>query len=76
MTTTFPVIRPADRTFKLLGRLWREHLIHYKLRLALVLALTLLMAGTTALYPVVINHAFDMFTERTTGGSCIRFRRW
>ncbi len=27
------------------------------------MVLTLLMAGTTALYPVVINHAFDMFTN-------------
>ena len=53
----------SDRTFELLGRLWREHLIHHKARLTLVLALTLLMAGTTALYPVVINHAFDMFTD-------------
>ena len=53
----------ADRTFDLLARLWREHLIHHKPRLLLVLLLTLLMAGTTALYPVVINHAFDMFTE-------------
>ncbi len=52
-----------DHTVQLLGRLWREHLIHHKLRLTLVLALTLLMAGTTALYPVVINHAFDMFTN-------------
>ena len=53
----------SDRTSELLRRLWREHLIHHKPRLALVLALTLLMAGTTALYPVVINHAFDMFTQ-------------
>ena len=53
----------SDRTFDLLRRLWREHLIHHKPRLLLVLALTLLMAGTTALYPVVINHAFDMFTD-------------
>jgi ATP-binding cassette, subfamily B, bacterial MsbA len=52
----------SDRTFKLLGRLWREHLINHKARLTLVLVLTLAMAGTTALYPVVINHAFDMFT--------------
>ncbi len=56
--------RRRDRSFDLLGRLWREHLIHHKARLALVTALTLLMAGTTALYPVVINHAFDMFTAR------------
>jgi ATP-binding cassette, subfamily B, bacterial MsbA len=57
-----PTGRPAERTFALLGRLWREHLVHQKPRLALVMALTLLMAGTTALYPVVINHAFEMFT--------------
>ncbi len=56
--------RRRDRSFDLLGRLWREHLIYHKGRLALVTALTLLMAGTTALYPVVINHAFDMFTAR------------
>ncbi|HEX2940229.1 MAG TPA: ABC transporter ATP-binding protein [Rhodopila sp.] len=53
----------SDRTFELLWRLWREHLIHYKGRLALILVLTLAMAGTTALYPVVINHAFQMFTQ-------------
>jgi subfamily B ATP-binding cassette protein MsbA len=53
----------SDRTFELLGRLWHEHLTHHKARLALVLALTLLMAAATALYPVVINHAFDMFTN-------------
>ena len=33
-------------------------------RLVLVLVLTGLMAGTTALYPVVIDHAFQMFTDR------------
>ncbi|HET6196320.1 MAG TPA: ABC transporter ATP-binding protein [Acetobacteraceae bacterium] len=48
----------------LLGRLWREHIRHRKARLLLVLLLTGLMAGTTALYPVVIDHAFQMFTDR------------
>ena len=48
----------------LLGRLWREHIRHHKPRLLLVLLLTGLMAGTTALYPVVIDHAFQMFTDR------------
>jgi subfamily B ATP-binding cassette protein MsbA len=55
---------PSDRSLTLLGRLWREHLVRYKARLFLVTVLTLLMAGATALYPVVINHAFDMFTDR------------
>ena len=53
-----------EPTQALLGRLWREHIRHYKSRLLLVLGLTLLMAGTTALYPVVIDHAFQMFTDR------------
>jgi ATP-binding cassette, subfamily B, bacterial MsbA len=48
----------------LLGRLWREHVRRHKARLLLVLILTALMAGTTALYPVVIDHAFDMFAHR------------
>ncbi len=56
-------IQRSDRTLQLLGRLWREQLVQYKARLTLVLLLTLLMAGMTALYPVVINHAFDMFTN-------------
>jgi subfamily B ATP-binding cassette protein MsbA len=54
---------PAS-TRALLGRLWREHVRHHRARLLLVLALTGLMAGTTALYPVVIDHAFDMFAHR------------
>ncbi|HME24291.1 MAG TPA: ABC transporter ATP-binding protein [Acetobacteraceae bacterium] len=53
-----------DSTRVLLGRLWREHIRHHKPRLLLVLVLTVLMAGTTALYPVVIDHAFQMFTDR------------
>ena len=52
------------RTRILIGRLWREHVSHHKARLLLVLALTGIMAGTTALYPVVIDHAFQMFTDR------------
>jgi subfamily B ATP-binding cassette protein MsbA len=53
-----------ERTRVLLARLWREHISHHKPRIALVLALTALMAGATALYPVVIDHAFQMFTDR------------
>jgi subfamily B ATP-binding cassette protein MsbA len=59
-----PATRRNDTTGALLRRLWREHVRHYKPRLALVLLLTLVMAGTTALYPVVIDHAFQMFTDR------------
>ncbi len=66
MDATVPdkALSPAqDSTRALLGRLWREYIRHHKSRLLLVLLLTLLMAGTTALYPVVIDHAFQMFTE-------------
>src|SRR6201994_4171527 len=53
-----------DTTRALLARLWREHVSHHRSRLLLVLVLTCLMAGTTALYPVVIDHAFQMFADR------------
>src|SRR4051794_1738925 len=53
-----------DATRVLLARLWREHVSHRKPRLLLILLLTALMAGTTALYPVVIDHAFQMFENR------------
>src|SRR5579863_5151442 len=56
------LITQRDSTRALLGRLWREHIRHHRGRL--VLLLTGLMAGTTALYPVVIDHAFQMFTAR------------
>ena len=48
----------------LLARLWREHVRFQKGRILLVLLLTGIMAGTTALYPVVIDHAFAMFEHR------------
>src|SRR5262249_61806002 len=53
-----------DATRVLLARLWREHISHHKPRLLLVLLLTAIMAGTTALYPGVIDHPFQMFTPR------------
>ncbi len=57
--------RPDEASTRaLLVRLWREHLRRYKPRLLLVLLLTAVMAGTTALYPVVIDRAFSMFTAR------------
>jgi subfamily B ATP-binding cassette protein MsbA len=54
---------PDSTSTALLLRLWREHLSHHKPRLLVILVLTLLMAGTTALYPVAIDHAFQMFTN-------------
>jgi ATP-binding cassette, subfamily B, bacterial MsbA len=54
----------ADTTRALLARLWREHIRHHLPRLLLILLLTAIMAGSTALYPVVIDHAFSMFTHK------------
>jgi subfamily B ATP-binding cassette protein MsbA len=58
-----PAARP-DSTRVLLARLWRQHISHHKGRLLLILVLTAIMAATTSLYPVVIDHAFQMFTDR------------
>ncbi|MGE0419435.1 MAG: ABC transporter ATP-binding protein [Acetobacteraceae bacterium] len=63
-SAALPLTPTTGDTRPLLIRLWREHLSRYKPRLALVFVLTALMAGTTALYPVVIDHAFQMFTDR------------
>src|SRR4029078_13727487 len=52
------------RTRILIGRLWGEHACTNKPLLLLVPALTGIMAGPRALYPVVIDHAFQMFTDR------------
>jgi subfamily B ATP-binding cassette protein MsbA len=58
---TAEFMRSDDSTRYLIHRLWREHVRHHGAQLALVLLLTALMAGLSALYPVVIKHALDMF---------------
>ncbi len=58
------LIAPDLSTRWLLTRLWREHLRRHRGRLAVVILLTAVMAGLTALYPVVINHAFSMFAAK------------
>jgi subfamily B ATP-binding cassette protein MsbA len=50
-----------DSTNNLMLRLWREHVRHHRARLGLVLLLTAIMAGLTALYPLVIQRAFQLF---------------
>jgi subfamily B ATP-binding cassette protein MsbA len=61
--TTAPALLELEpRTRHLMGRLWREHVRHHPGQLVLVLILTALMAGFSALYPVVIKRAMDMFT--------------
>ncbi len=61
-----PVVQAATeaRSATLLRRLWREHLRRHRGRVLLLLALTAVMAGLTALYPVVIDHAFSMFAAK------------
>ena len=53
-----------DRTWPLIRRLWREHIRQSRGRLVALLALTALMAGLTALYPLVINRAISMFVAK------------
>ncbi|MGI4954916.1 MAG: ABC transporter transmembrane domain-containing protein, partial [Janthinobacterium lividum] len=53
-----------DRSGPLMLRLWREHVRQHRGRLLAILGLTLLVAGLTALYPLVINRAISMFVAR------------
>ena len=46
----------------LLRRLWRDSVKGHRARLAAVLVLTALMASLTALYPLVISRALNMFS--------------
>lgn len=62
--STLSPLDGRDGSRALLGRLWREHVRYQRGRILLVLLLTAIMAGTTALYPVLIDHAFSMFTNR------------
>ena len=51
-------------TAALIRRLWREHVQHYRGRIALIVVMTLVMSGTTALYPALIDWAFTMFARK------------
>ena len=65
MDATPPLARShQDSTRTLLVRLWREHVRHHRPQLLLVVVLTVVMAGLTGLYPVVIDRAFSMFTAK------------
>ena len=62
-----PASPPAslrDSTSALLRRLWREHVRHHRGRLGWIVLLTAVMAGLTALYPVIIGRAFTLFEVR------------
>jgi subfamily B ATP-binding cassette protein MsbA len=51
-------------TQSLIRRLWREHVKQYRGRIALIVAMTLIMSGTTALYPALIDWAVTMFARK------------
>jgi subfamily B ATP-binding cassette protein MsbA len=47
-------------------RLWRDQVSRHRPGILLALACTVVMAGLTALYPVVIQQSFDLFTANRT----------
>ncbi len=53
-----------QKTAALIRRLWREHIRHFRGRIVLIVVMTLIMSGTTALYPALIDWAFNMFSRR------------
>ena len=56
-----PLAEPATRA--LVTRLWREELRHHIPRILAALACTLALSAITALYPIVIQQAFDRFSR-------------
>ncbi|MBW8271070.1 ABC transporter ATP-binding protein [Caldovatus aquaticus] len=54
-----PFAHPSSRA--LLLRLWRGYVARHGRRILLALACTAALAGLTALYPIVIQQAFDRF---------------
>jgi subfamily B ATP-binding cassette protein MsbA len=55
-----------NATWPLMRRLWREQVSHHKVRLIVVLALSGAMAGATALYPLVLQYAGNLYTGHDT----------
>ncbi len=64
MTDPMPPATAPTATLPLIRRLWRDHVRHFRTRIALIIIATLLMSGTTALYPALIDRAFTMFAKR------------
>lgn len=61
-----PARLAAGESLPLATRLWHSHVRKLWPRLVVVLIVTAIAAGTTGLYPVIINHAYDSFTARDT----------
>jgi len=51
-------------TFPLIARLWREHVSQFRGRIVLIVVSTLVLSGTTALYPAVIDWSITMLTHK------------
>jgi subfamily B ATP-binding cassette protein MsbA len=61
MDATVTTMLEDPSTRRLMRRLWDEHIRHHWGQLIMVLVLTGIMAGLSALYPLVIKRAMDMF---------------
>ena len=57
------LILGEDKSWPFLQRLWREQIRFYPKRILLIVISTIFMAGLTALYPLVIKRALDMFKD-------------
>jgi len=60
-----PLADPTTRP--LLSRLWQDELSQHRGRILLALICTLALSGITALYPIVIQQAFDRFSRNDPG---------
>ena len=57
-----PLEMPASSR-DMIARLWREHIREHRGRIVSIIVLTVLMAAANALYPLLIDRAFTMFTR-------------
>jgi subfamily B ATP-binding cassette protein MsbA len=61
---TRPAPETEQSTATLIRRLWREHVRFFRGRIILIVVMTLIMSATTALYPALIDWAFNMFARK------------
>jgi subfamily B ATP-binding cassette protein MsbA len=61
---TLPAPETEQSTGTLIRRLWREHVRFFRGRIGLIVVMTLIMSATTALYPALIDWAFNMFARK------------
>jgi subfamily B ATP-binding cassette protein MsbA len=64
MDAMLPPVPGEESTPALIRRLWREHIRFYRGRIVLIVVMTLIMSGATALYPALIDWAFTMFAHK------------